>query len=79
MGQARNVLVYRLLCEESVDERLTEMLANKQAIFDAFADKSFAADMTTKQEAAIDDKTFGKIIEEEIQRIKEKHERGKKI
>ena len=72
MGQARNVLVYRLLCEESVDERLTERLAQKQAEFDAFADKSVAADMTIKQEAAIDDKTFGKIIEEEIERINAK-------
>ncbi len=48
MGQARNVLVYRLLCEESIDERITDMLAAKQAIFDAFADKSVAA-AATKQ------------------------------
>lgn len=40
MGQARNVLVYRLLCENTIDERITEMLAEKQAIFNAFADKS---------------------------------------
>ena len=78
MGQARNVLVYRLLCEESVDEKLTENLARKQAIFDAFADKSVAADITIKQEAEIDDKTFGKIIDEEIQRINEKREKQKR-
>lgn len=67
MGQARNVLVYRLLCEDSVDERLIDMLAEKQAVFDAFADKSVAAANTEKKE--IDETTFGRIIEEEIERI----------
>lgn len=66
MGQARNVLVYRLLCEDTVDERICEMLDEKQRLFDAFADKSVAASETTE----IDDKTFGKIIEEEIEKIK---------
>ena len=37
MGQARNVLVYRLLCENTVDEKITSLLESKQAIFDAFA------------------------------------------
>jgi len=74
MGQARNVLVYRLLCEESIDERITDMLAAKQAIFDAFADKSVAAAATNKEED--ESKTMGKLIEEEIERINEKN--GKK-
>lgn len=74
MGQARNVLVYRLLCEESIDERITEMLADKQAIFDAFADKSVSAAATAKEEIAIDDKTMGKLIEAEIERINIKHQ-----
>ena len=73
MGQARNVLVYRLLCEDTIDERITDMLESKQAIFDAFADKSVAAANTAKAEKEIDDKTFGKIIEEEIDRIKAKN------
>ncbi|MBR5547887.1 MAG: DEAD/DEAH box helicase [Clostridia bacterium] len=72
MGQARNVLVYRLLCEDSIDERITEMLADKQAIFDAFADKSVSAAATAKEEVAIDDKTMGKIIKDEIDRINAK-------
>ena len=71
MGQARNVLVYRLLCEESIDERITDMLAAKQAIFDAFADKSVAAAATNKEED--ESKTMGKLIEEEIERINEKN------
>ena len=65
MGQTRNVLVYRLLCENSIDERITEILEQKQAIFNAFADKSIAA----QQSLEIDDKSFGDIITEEINRI----------
>ena len=40
MGQTRNVIVYRLLCEDSVDEKIMEILENKQNVFDNFADKS---------------------------------------
>ena len=65
MGQSRNVLVYRLLCENSIDERLTEILEQKQREFDAFADKSVSG----KESVEMDDKTFGNIIQEEINRI----------
>ena len=70
MGQARNVLVHRLLCENTVDEKITELLAEKQAIFNAFADKSVAVTATESME--VDDKSFGDIIEEEIERINSK-------
>lgn len=70
MGQARNVLVYRLLCENTIDERITEMLAEKQAIFDAFADKSVAA-----QNVEVDSKSLGDIIKEEIDRINQKRDK----
>lgn len=72
MGQTRNVLVYRLLCEETIDERLTELLAEKQAIFDAFADKSVSADATAQEAFTVDDKAMSKIIKEEIDRINAK-------
>lgn len=65
MGQTRNVLLYRLLCENTVDERMYEILKEKQRIFDAFADESVAA-----QNVEIDNKTMGNIIKEEIERIK---------
>ncbi len=68
MGQTRNVLVYRLLCEDSVDERIMSLLEDKQAIFDAFADRSEAADESRE----IDEKTFGDIIRAEIDRINAK-------
>ncbi len=68
MGQTRNVLVHRLLCDESIDERITSILEAKQAIFDAFADKSVAATETLE----LDDGTFGNIIKEEIDRVNAK-------
>ena len=69
MGQARSVLVYRLLCENSADEKITELLAKKQTIFDTFADESVAADSAESDEAALDDKTFGSIVQEEYERL----------
>lgn len=74
MGQTRNVLVYRLLCQNSVDERIMELLQQKQTAFDAFADKSEAA----KESLELDDKTFGNIIKEEIDRINAKNEKAQK-
>ena len=40
MGQVRDVLVYRLLSDETIDERMLEILREKQVAFDNFADKS---------------------------------------
>ena len=72
MGQTRNVLVYRLLCENTVDEKMTALLEEKQTIFDAFADESVAA----AESLGLDDRTFGSMIDEEIERIKAKeHDR----
>lgn len=72
MGQTRNVLVYRLLCEDTVDERMTNLLEEKQAIFNAFADKSVAA----QESLEIDSKKFGDLIQEEIDRINAKRGRA---
>ena len=44
MGQVRNVLVYHLLCENTVDESMVQMLERKQKEFDAYADESAIAD-----------------------------------
>ena len=68
MGQARNVLVHRLLCENSVDEKMTKLLQEKQRLFDAFADKSTAA--AAEKESSINSESFGKIVESEIERLK---------
>ncbi len=66
MGQSRNVLVYKLLCTDTIDERINEVLEEKQKLFDAFADKSDAA----QQSLDIDNKTLTDIINEEKERIK---------
>lgn len=68
MGQSRSVLVYRLLCENSIDEKITDLLEQKQKIFDAFADESVSA----KKSMEIDEKLLGDIISEEIERISQK-------
>ena len=49
-----------------------DMLAQKQAIFDVFADKSVFADATAKKEIELDDKTLGKLVQSEVDRINEK-------
>ena len=72
MGQSRNVLVYRLLADDTIDEKITDLLAEKQAVFDAFADESAAGEATELLE--IDEKTLGSIIKEEIERINAKYE-----
>ena len=51
MGQVRSVQVHRLLNEDSVDERLVELLAAKRAGFDTYARRSALAEATG---AAID-------------------------
>lgn len=75
MGQSRNVLVYRLLCEETIDEKLIDVLEEKQEIFNAFADKSVIGQKSLE----IDEKTFGQIIKEEVIRINQKNGVSNKI
>lgn len=69
MGQSRNVLVYRLLCENTVDEKISDLLEEKQKVFNAFADKSVAAEASVE----VNEKAFGDIIKEEIERINKKN------
>lgn len=53
MGQIRNVLVYRLLCDDTVDERIVELLGEKQDAFDSFADESAAGSEYIKSEQSL--------------------------
>ena len=69
MGQSRSVLVYRLLCDDTVDEKITALLEEKQKIFDAFADPSVAAE----ESLSLDEAGFGTILQEERQRIQAKN------
>ena len=61
MGQTRNVLVYRLLCKNTIDERMMQILSVKQSEFDMYADESLAA-----KQASIDEKSMVRMIEDEI-------------
>lgn len=63
MGQSRKVLVYRLLCEKTVDEKIMDMLQKKQEIFDKFADESVAASNEIK------DSELESLINEESKRL----------
>ena len=65
MGQARNVLVFRLLCENCIDERIMEILENKQMLFDNFADVSVAG----QESIQITEKMSASIIESERKRL----------
>ena len=40
MGQVRRVDVHRLLCENSVDQRMLELLHGKRVAFDQYARRS---------------------------------------
>lgn len=70
MGQARSVLVYRLLCENTVDEQIMKILDEKQRIFDGFADKSVAG----AESLEVDETTQKAIMEMEQERVKKEQE-----
>ena len=44
MGQVRSVLVFQLLCEDTIDEAVMRILDTKQMEFDLFAEESVLAD-----------------------------------
>ena len=69
MGQTRNVLVHRLLCTNTIEERIIKILWEKQEEFNMFADESSAA----MQDMELDSTTINQVMEEEIQRIREKY------
>jgi SNF2 family DNA or RNA helicase len=62
MGQVRNVLVYHLLCEDTIDEAMVTRLAEKQEVFDLYADESAMADAWDN---LIDREWIGNFIENE--------------
>ena len=48
MGQSQSVVVHRLLMDDTVDERVMEILAQKTQLFDNFADESVIGEMDTQ-------------------------------
>lgn len=69
MGQSRNVLVYRLLCKDTIDERIMSVLERKQGDFDAFADKSAAAEADMQNELEVKQEQLNAMFDEEIKRL----------
>lgn len=67
MGQTRDVMVHRLLADETVDERMLEILSGKQKEFDSFADDSMIGDIQMKAEE--NSAWIKKLVAEEQQRI----------
>jgi len=72
MGQVRDVMVHRLLCEDTVDERILDILNEKQVQFDHFADESEAGAEMLKLEKKMEEKSMMKeIIRAEQERLGE--------
>lgn len=65
MGQTRDVLVYRLLCPNTVDERMIELIESKQAEFDTYADESAAAARDAASEQNGVDVNEGVVVEKQ--------------
>ena len=65
MGQVRNVLVFHLLCPDTVDEAILKILSTKQIEFDNYADESTMAEAT---EELVDSEWIRKFLEEESRR-----------
>ena len=62
MGQVRPVDVHRLLCEDSVDQRVLELLAAKREAFDEYARRSDMASATPDAIAAGSESELGTAI-----------------
>lgn len=65
MGQIRNVLVYHLLCPDTIDEEMMLILEQKQIEFDNFADESAVAGA---YDNIMDKKWISSVIEKEKQK-----------
>ena len=69
MGQIHKVVVHRLLTEDSVDERMMEILGNKQQLFDAYARDSVVADSSMQAKDITEKSLMNRILEQEQKRL----------
>ena len=70
MGQTRDVLVYRLLADDTIDERMLEILSQKQTQFDNFADESVIGDNQLEAQKAEESSWITKMVKEEQERLR---------
>ncbi|AXX31478.1 DEAD/DEAH box helicase family protein [Actinosynnema pretiosum subsp. pretiosum] len=69
MGQVRTVQVHRLLSEEGVDRRITELLARKAKLFDEFARVSDMADSAPDAIDLSEAELVRQVLDEERKRM----------
>ncbi|MCX5339391.1 DEAD/DEAH box helicase [Streptomyces atratus] len=69
MGQIRTVQVHRLLAADSVDERMLNILARKERLFDLYARRSDVAETTPDAVDVSDGALARRIVEEEQLRL----------
>ncbi|MEU6733985.1 DEAD/DEAH box helicase [Streptomyces physcomitrii] len=69
MGQVRPVQVHRLLATDSVDERLLDILRNKDRLFDAYARRSDTAESDPEAVDVSDRSLARRIVEDEQRRL----------
>ncbi|MFB7210820.1 DEAD/DEAH box helicase [Streptomyces sp. NPDC056255] len=69
MGQIRTVQVHRLLAADSVDERMLDILARKERLFDLYARRSDVAETTPDAVDVSDGALARRIVEEEQLRL----------
>ncbi|THA67148.1 DEAD/DEAH box helicase [Streptomyces sp. A0958] len=70
MGQIRTVRVHRLLATDSVDQRMLDILARKERLFDAYARRSDVAETTPEAVDVSQGALARRIVEEEQQRLR---------
>ena len=69
MGQTSDVLVHRLLADDTIDERMLEILSAKQKEFDNFADESVIGDDQLEAEKAEEGSWITKMVKDEQARL----------
>lgn len=69
MGQVNKVVVYRLLTENSIDERMIKMLNSKQRIFDSYARDSVVVESSNEAVDITEKELIERIVSEEKSRL----------
>ncbi len=66
MGQVRSVVVHRLLADDTIDERILELLRAKQLLFDNFADVSVSG----QESLTLDESSLNDVFAREVEKVK---------
>ncbi|MBS4217507.1 DEAD/DEAH box helicase [Bacillus sp. FJAT-49711] len=72
MGQSRNVIVYRLLTEDSIDVTMLEVLGEKANLFDLYARESDVASLALNKQEEAEESIKQKVLNLEKERIQRK-------